>query len=312
MNSRRLVDPELLPMIDAAAVSLDFADLDKARRDTDAIFAALPSAMEGVWHDAGRVRILVFAPEGDRRRPAILHIHGGGMVVGSAYGFRAAPAALAAAADAVVVTVDYRLAPECPFPGPQEDCFAALAWLHEHAEELGVDRTRIAVAGESAGGGLAAAVALMARDRGGPALCGQILTYPMLDHRIGGPDDPYRNPVTGEFNWTREHNSFGWAALRGDYGLDDARVGWFSPARAADLSGLPPAWIGVGSLDLFVDEDIEFARRLIAAGVSAELHCYAGAPHGFNIFATARVSQAIKRDMVAATRRLLGQSAEAE
>jgi acetyl esterase len=308
LNTRHLVDPELLPMIDAPTALMDFGNLSQTRIEADAMFDLFPPpAREGVWHNVGEVRVLVFTPPGDQQRPAILHIHGGGMVIGSAHGFRRGPAAMAIAADAVVVSVDYRLAPETPFPGPQEDCYAALLWLFANADELGIDPARIAVAGESAGAGLAAAVALMARDRGGPTLCGQILTYPMLDHRTGGLDCQWRNPVTGEFVWTRAHNRFGWDALQGNYALDDERIGWFSPARATDLSGLPPAWIGVGSLDLFVDENFDYAQRLIAAGVSTEFHCYAGAPHGFNILAATQVSQALNRDLIAATRRLLSE-----
>jgi acetyl esterase len=300
--------PELLPLIDTQAIPIDFGNLSQTRIDTDAMFDQLPPPEnEGVTHIANNVRVLVFTPLGERLRPAILHIHGGGMVIGSAHGFRRGPAAMAIAADAVVVSVDYRLAPETPFPGPQEDCYAALVWLFGNSDALGVDPGRIAIAGESAGAGLAAAVALMVRDRGGSPLCAQILTYPMLDHRTGGPDCQWRNPVTGEFVWTRSHNRFGWDALRGDYALDDYRIGWFSPARAADLSGLPSTWIGVGSLDLFVDESFDYARRLIASGVSTEFHCYAGAPHGFNILAAAQVSQALNRDLIAATRRWLGE-----
>ncbi len=293
-------------MIDAQVAPMDFSDLEQVRRNADAMFAmAPPPEREGVWHDANAVRVLVFTPAGDKLRPAILHIHGGGMVIGSAFGFRRGPAASSVALDAVVVTVDYRLSPETPFPGPQEDCYAALLWLAANAATLGVDPQRIAIAGESAGGGLAAAVSLMARDRSGPPLCAQILTYPMLDHRTGGPECPYNNPVTGEFGWTRAHNQFGWEALRAEYALDDARVGWFSPARATNLVGLPPAWIGVGSLDLFLDENFAYAQRLIAAGVPTGFHCYPGAPHGFNILAATQVSQALIRDQIAALRRVL-------
>jgi acetyl esterase len=308
LNTRYLVDPELLPMIETQTIPIDFGNLSQARIDADALFDLFPPPEnEGIWHVADGVRVLVFTPPDERLRPAILHIHGGGMVIGSAHGFRRGAAAMAIAGDAVVVSVDYRLAPETPFPGPQEDCYAALLWLFANADALGVDPARIAVAGESAGAGLAAAVALMARDRGAPMLCGQILTYPMLDHRTGGPDCQWCNPLTGEFVWTRAHNRFGWDALQGDYALDDERIGWFSPARATDLSGLPPAWIGVGGLDLFVDENFDYAHRLIASGVSTEFHCYAGAPHGFNILAATQVSQALNRDLITATRRLLSE-----
>jgi triacylglycerol lipase len=314
MTTRHLVDPELLPIIDAAPTrGLTRETLAAAREQSEARFELFPEpALAYVRHSAsGRdgapdVPLLVFTPEGVRMRPAILYIHGGGMVLGSAHSFRRGPAATAAALDAVVVSVDYRLAPEAPFPAPQEDCYTALCWLAAQADALGVDPARIIVAGESAGGGLAAAVALMARDRGGPALAGQLLTYPMLDYRTGGPDCAWRNPICGEFVWTAELNRFGWDALKGDYALDDARIGWFSPTHAGTLADLPPSVILTGALDLFVDENFDYARRLAAAAVEVELHCYPGAIHGFQIVPQARVSQAYTRDYLGAARRLLG------
>ena len=140
----------------------------------------------------------------------------------------------------------------------------------------------------------------MARDLGGPALAGQLLTYPMLDHRTGGDACPYRNPVTGEFIWTRASNRFGWSALRGAYAADDQRRGWFSPSLADDLSGLPPAYIATGSLDLFFDENLDYARRLAAAGVPVDLHSYAGAIHAFNAIPTAAISQRFTAGLLAA------------
>jgi acetyl esterase len=212
---------------------------------------------------------------------------------------------IALAHDAVIVSVDYRLAPETPFPGPQEDCYAGLDWLIANAGSFGVDPDRIIVMGESAGGGLAAALAHMVRDRGEHRLAGQILVYPMLDHRTGGDQDPYKNPMTGEFVWTPTRNQFGWESLRGDYAVDDNRKGWFSPSRADELAGLPPAYIMVGSLDLFLDENLDYARRLAAAGVPAELHLYPGAIHGFNMAADARISKQSARDLMDALAQML-------
>jgi triacylglycerol lipase len=212
---------------------------------------------------------------------------------------------IALALDVVVVSVDYRLAPETPFPGPQEDCYAGLDWLVAHCAELGVDPKRILVMGESAGGGLAAALAHMVRDRGEHSLIGQILTYPMLDHRTGGADCPWRNPMTGEFIWTAGKNQFGWESLRGDYAVDDARAGWFSPSRASNLAGLPPAYISVGALDLFLDEDLDYARRLTAAGVPVEAHVYPGAIHAFDMMAEATVAKQAQSDLMAALRRFI-------
>jgi acetyl esterase/lipase len=207
--------------------------------------------------------------------------------------------------DCVIVSVDYRLAPETPFPGPQEDNYGALLWLVDHAGELGVDPPRIVVMGGSAGGGLAASLTLMARDRGGPSLAGQVLIYPMLDWRTGGADDPYRNRHTGEFIWTREKNRFGWAALRGDYQPTDERKHWFSPALAETLADLPPAYIATGALDLFLDENLDYARRLIDCGVRTELHVYPGAIHAFDMVPDTDLGDQAAMDMKRALARLL-------
>jgi acetyl esterase/lipase len=215
-------------------------------------------------------------------------------------------ASLAAVLNIPVASVEYRLAPEAPFPRPQEDCYSALIWLDANSGALGIDPARIGITGESAGGGLAAAVALMSRDRGGPKLAAQLLVYPMLDHRVGGLDDPWCNRHTGEFVWTRKTNQFGWESLRGNYVPQDAAKGWFSPSLADDLSGLPPTWIGVGNLDLFFDENLDYARRLVDAGVAVELHAYPGAFHGFNIMAEASVTKSFAQDLRHAALRLLG------
>jgi triacylglycerol lipase len=204
----------------------------------------------------------------------------------------------------MAVSVDYRLAPETSFPGPQEDCYAALQWMTDNAATLGIDAKHIVVMGESAGGGLAASLTHMVRDRGNLHLAGQVLIYPMLDHRTGGPDCAWRNPTTGEFVWTRESNQFGWNALRGNYSADDDKKGWFSPSLAENLADLPPAFIGVGALDLFLDEDLDYARRLIASGVSVEAHVYAGGYHGFNIVRDASVSKAAQANLMAALQKM--------
>lgn len=316
MSTHHLVDPELLPMIDAfPKLDLSAGTLEQARAAIHAGGDTMPEPpIAPVQHlaksrDGGPdVPVLVFKPEGDKRRAAIVHIHGGGMVMGTAFSLRRWPSTIAANHDVVVVSVDYRLAPETTFPGPQEDCYAALDWLVAQADSLGVDVARIAVMGESAGGGLAAALAQMVRDRGEHRLCGQILVYPMIDHRTGGPDDRYCNPTVGEFIWTRQSNQFGWACLQGDYALDDDRIGWFSPSLAQDLSGLAPAYIALGTLDLFFDEDLDYARRLCAAGVPTELHSYAGAFHGFNAMAEAGVTQEFVRNLDAAIARMLARS----
>ncbi|WP_374530989.1 alpha/beta hydrolase [Novosphingobium sp.] len=313
MTTRHLVDPEVLPLIDMMPFRpFTREDLPQIRKDSEARFAFLgtpPLAPEIKVIDGpdGPLEVYWYDPApGASGRAALLHIHGGGMIIGSARSMQHGPSGMAAALGIPVASVEYRLAPEHPFPAPQEDCFAALEWLAISAGALGVDPARIGVIGESAGGGLAAAVAQMARDKGGPALAAQFLTYPMLDHRTGGDACPHGNPTTGEFIWTRESNVFGWEALRGDYGADDVRKGWFSPALADDLTDLPPTWIGTGSLDLFFDEDLDYARRLVMAGVPVELHSYPGAIHAFNAVADAAIAKAFSRDLLGAIARMLG------
>ena len=315
MDTRHLVDHEIAPIIDLfPRVDLDAAPIAQIRAKAAETYAILPPPVivpEEIFipsiHDGPDIAVYLFRPEAIRADAgAILHIHGGGMVLGSVKLMQAGPAALAAAAGVPVVSVEYRLAPEHPFPAPQEDCHSALSWLAGQADALGFDAGRIVVAGESAGGGLAAALAIMARDLGGPAIAGQLLTYPMLDHRTGGDTCPYANPATGEFIWTRASNRFGWRALQGDYKADDARRGWFSPSLAEDLAGLPPAYIATGSLDLFFDENLDYARRLVAAGVPVDIHSYAGAIHAFNAIPGAALSQRFTGGLLAAAAAMTG------
>jgi acetyl esterase/lipase len=183
----------------------------------------------------------------------------------------------------VIVSVDYRLAPDTHFPGSLEDNYAALRWLYNNADELGVDRTRIAVGGESAGGGHAAILAIAARDRGEIPLCYQWLIYPMLDDRTGT-----RRAVPahiGSFIWTRESNKYGWTSFLGVEAGSATVPAGAVPGRLENMAGLPPAFIGVGSLNLFVEENIEYAVRLTRAGVPVELHAVPGAYHGFDVIA---------------------------
>lgn len=312
MSSHHLIDPELLPLLELMPTrSFGMEHIPQLREMSEGRFAFLdapPLAPQKVTiaGPGGDLDLYLYDPHPRRTgRGALLHVHGGGMIMGSARTIQHGPSAIAAATGTLVASVEYRLAPEHPFPAPQEDCLAALHWLAGAAEEWAFDPAKMAVIGESAGGGLAAAVALMARDQGGPALAAQFLTYPMLDHRTGSPDCRYANPMTGEFIWTREANQLGWAALRGDYRADDHRKGWFSPALADELAGLPPTWIGTGSLDLFFDENLDFARRLTAAGVPVEVHSYPGAIHAFNAVAGARLTQAYARDLMGAITRWL-------
>ena len=234
---------------------------------------------------------------------AALYLHGGGMIfslehIGTMYDL--ALREYVAASGVPMLMVDYRVAPEHPDPTPVEDCYGALVWLAEHAKDLGVDPTRLAVMGDSAGGGLAAGVCLMARDRGGPAVAQQVLIYPMLDDRPA-PPDPQVQPF---LTWTYDDNVTGWGALLGeDAGGDDVSP-YAAPARADDLTGLPDTYIDVGDLDVFRNEDIAFARRLADAGVPTELHVYPGCPHAFE--ALAREAAVSKRAISDRVRRLRG------
>lgn len=289
-SSRHLVDPEILPMLDMPGNDLSVEALPEMRANPMFSVANLPpmpfpvtEVFAPVRGGGPDVRLLVMNPPSDKTdRGAILHLHGGGMVLGTADHDKVGKPAQALEHDCVFVSVDYRLAPETAFPDVQEDVYAGLEWLAANAAELGVDPARILIMGESAGGGLAASATHMVRDRGGPALAGQVLIYPMLDHRTGGPDDQWKNAHTGEFIWTRDKNQFGWECLRGGYAPTDERKGWFSASLAEDLSGLPPTYIIAGALDLFMDEDIDYARRLIDAGVPTELHVYPGGIHAFD------------------------------
>ncbi|GAB2600645.1 esterase [Paractinoplanes abujensis] len=215
--------------------------------------------------------------------PCVYWMHGGGMVMGNRYSQIDIPLAWLAAFGAVVVSVDYRLAPEAQGSTAVEDCYAGLVWA---AAELGVDAGRIVVAGASAGGGLAAGVALLARDRGGPVLAGQVLIGPMLDHRN-------RATATGPGTWTRETNEFAWRSLLGESPGEISP--YVSPALADDLSGLPPAYIDAGSAELFRDEDVAYANRIWSSGGEAELHVWSGGFHGFDaLFPDATLSVAAR------------------
>ena len=226
-------------------------------------------------------------------RPAVLHMHGGGYTGGAAAMFFPATVPCAAL-DCVIVSVDYRLAPATAFPGSLEDNYAALTWLHKSAGELGVDASRIAVMGESAGGGHAAMLAIAARDRGEVPLKFQALVYPMLDDRTGSTRQA--PPHIGTMVWTAEANRRGWSALLGVPAGSDRVPEGAVPARIANLAGLPPTYIAVGGIDLFVEEDIDYAQRLIEAGVPVDLNVVPGAYHGFDIFEpNARVTTPIPR-----------------
>ncbi len=312
MKTRHLVDAELRPALDQLGeldAEYTVARLPALRQMMVDMYAsnAAPPGPEIERRDilvpgpegAPEVRLLVYThAELGAGRPAYLYIHGGGFIMGSPEFADTANRALALELGCVVVAVGYRVAPETAFPGNVEDCYAGLKWLHGHATELGADPMRIAIGGESAGGGLAAALALLARDRGKVPIIHQQLVYPMLDDRSPAST----HPITGEFGWTRERNAFGWACLLGEEPGGTDVSAYASPARAGSLAGLPPTFIGVGSLDLFLEEDTAYALRLIEAGVPVELHVYAGAFHGSDLVTEARVTKAHARDQLEALR----------
>jgi acetyl esterase/lipase len=242
------------------------------------------------------VSVRVHRPSPSRESsPSLLWIHGGGMVMGTAAQDDSICRRFAEELGIIVAAVDYRLAPEHPFPVPLHDCYDALLWL---AGQKDVDTNRIAVGGASAGGGLAAALALLARQRREVRLALQLLAYPMLDDRTATlPDVDYRNRRL----WNNKANRFGWQSYLGHPPGGLEVDGLAAPARFDDLSGLPPAWIGVGTLDLFYEEDVAYAQRLRAAGVTCELDVVHGAFHGFDaVRPKAGVSQSFHSAQVTA------------
>ena len=310
MDTLHLVDPELRPLLDAWPTIALSHELLPAMRGAERAMP-LPPVPEGLarkeMHRAtgpngDGIDLHVWRPldAGLATTACLYHIHGGGYVGGTAaiLGFMLAP--IAAATGCPVVSVEYRLSPETPHPGPIEDCYAGLGWVAANAGALGIDPARIGVMGESAGGGLAAALALLARDRGEHRLAFQQLIYPMLDDRTC-VRDPHAH--TGEFIWTAHNNRFGWSCLLGaEPGGEDVSP-YAAAARATDLAGLPPTYIATGALDLFLDEDLDYARRLLAAGVPTELHVYPGAFHGFELMGEAAVAKQANADRLSALRR---------
>lgn len=222
----------------------------------------------------------LYAPPDTRPgRPVVYWIHGGGYISGTALAVDARLNRWVEQFGCVVVAIDYRLAPEHPYPVPLEDCYAGLQWTIANADRLGVDASRVVLAGSSAGAGLAAAMALLARDRGGPRVGRQLLMYPMLDDRQRSPS----SRLLGTPIWGRPANALGWRAYLGEHADRDDVPPYAAVARAVDLCGLPPAFVAVGAADLFRDESVAYAARLLEAGVQTELHVYPGAPHGFDV-----------------------------
>ena len=231
--------------------------------------------------DGRRIRILVCTPTHTTPTGGLLWIHGGGMVMGAPEINDAPDRYLAQQAGCVIVALAYRLAPEEQYPAALEDCYEVLQWMHRKSNALQIPADRIAVAGESGGGALCTALSLVVRDRGDAPLSAQFLMFPMLDDRTGTMADPTPMPFSGEFVWHRSSNSFCWDAVLGKTLASSDVPAYASPGRAKNLSGLPPTFLSVGDVDLFIGEDLRFAQQLIRDGVSTELQVYPGAAHGF-------------------------------
>jgi acetyl esterase/lipase len=279
LTPKQVVTPVTLPVI---------------RLVTRRMWRRVPKDVEALTLPSG-VGVRLYRPTGATGKgPALLWIHGGGYVIGHPGQDDVLCRRYAQRLGVTVASVDYRLAPEHPYPVPVEDCYSALTWL---AGLPSVDPGRVAIGGASAGGGLAAALALHARDRGEVAPAAQLLVYPMLDDRTVHR----RMDKPGLRLWNHSNNKFGWSAYLGDADPEVA-----VPARRTDLSGLPPAWMGVGTFDLFHDEDLAYAERLKAAGVPCDVEVVKGAFHGFDgIVPKAEVSQAFFNSQCAMLRRAL-------
>ena len=328
MSTEYPIDPELLSWLETRQAPPPMTSLETIRMLRSALAELLrsgpgellPSYQPGqaidVWDEevpgpagAPDVRVRIYAPERrDGPLPGLLHLHGGGFMIGSVEMSDVSCTRYADQVGAMVVSVDYRLAPETPFPGPVEDCFAALTWFAAKADDLGVDPGRIGVIGESAGGGLAAGTTLLARDRGGPVLCYQHLDIPELDDRL---DTPSATRYVDTPLWNRPNAVFSWRSYLGEVTPGGPDVSpYAAPARAADLSGLPPATVTVCQFDPLRDEGIAYAQGLMAAGVPTELHAYPGTFHGSAGAAEAAVTKRMIADNVARLRRGLKVTAD--
>ena len=294
MSRRHLIDPEVAVPLDGLLAALPggfnaVPDIVQRRATVEAMLSAIEVPENPNVTKEDRVvpgplgepdiTVRIYRPrDATGTLPGIYFIHGGGMVLGNVAGEDPTATKLCDEVGAVVVSVEYRLAPEHPHPAPVEDCYAGLQWTAAQAAELGIDPDRLALYGGSAGGGLAIATAMIARDRGGPALRFMMPIYPMVDDRN---ETESSQEITDIGIWDRAANIEAWAWYLGGKEADQ----YAAPARAEDLAGLPPAFIDVGTVDMFRDEDIAFAQRLMAAGVPTELHVHPGSYHAAETFA---------------------------
>ena len=282
---------DLQASLNAASIP-DLPDIATAEIHVESAFGAKP------------IRVLTYRPvRSDDALPAFVHTHAGGFVMGSPEMKDVENRIFASELNCAIYSVDYRLAPEAPYPAALEDIYSVFVWLHANAGQLGLDPARIGIKGESGGGGCAAAAALYARDRAGPKFAFQQLIYPMIDDRSAVQKDLH--PYVGEFFWTQANNYFAWRSLLGGEPGSPGVSPYAAAARAADVSGLPPTYMSVGGLDLFLEENLTYANRLSRAGVPVELHLYPGAYHGFYRTANARVTRQAEHDTREALRRFL-------
>ncbi len=306
-------DPEIAEMVPLLP-SWEVDDLARMRSAMAEMIAQLPAPDATGLHIEDRrvpgrdgdpdVTVRIYRPGHPTAPAGIYSVHGGGFIAGDLDTEHASNVTLARELGVVVVSVDYRLAPEAPFPAPLEDVYAGLVWMAAHAGELGIDPGRIAIHGVSAGGGLCAGLALLARDRGGPHICFQFLSVPELDDRLTSPsmtafiDTPLWNRPRAVFSWDCYLGS-------GRAGSDDVSV-YAAPARATELAGLPPAYVSVMHFDPLRDEGVAYALAMLAAGVSVELHLFPGTFHGSALIQTAAVSRREQAEAIAVLRQALG------
>jgi acetyl esterase/lipase len=307
-------DPEFVEAV-AAMPPSDLSDIPASREQMAVTFTAVfgePDRSGVAVRDeyvpgpegAPDVHLRIFTPERVAAPAAVYDVHGGGFVLGSIDIFDTLNLRLARDLGVVVVTVEYRLAPEHPYPAPLEDCYAGLVWTAKNAAELGIDPDRIVIHGESAGGGLCAGLALLARDRGGPQIAFQFLAIPELDDRL---DTPSMQAFTDTPIWSRPKAVVSWDSYlgAGKRGGPDVPV-YAAPARATDLAGLPPAYVSVMEFDPLRDEGLAYAQRLMQSGVSVELHAFPGTFHGSSMIEQAAVSRRQAGEKLVVLRRALG------
>jgi acetyl esterase/lipase len=296
VDVRNLLDPELRPILDAFEMPAVDAEAVAMIRSSPMPLPPVSGAVTATDHQVAGdppVPVRVHRPDGvDGALPALVTIHGGGYVIGSYDMDTPLLDRWCQRLGIVGVSVEYRLAPDAPYPGPLEDCYAALRWTFDHADELGIDSSRIGIYGVSAGGGLAAGLGLLARDRREVQLAFQFLDCPMIDDRGSTPSIT----ADGLYVWNATSNEFGWRSYLGElYGSADVPI-YAAAARATDLSGLPPTCVVVGAIDGFRDENIDYAQRLCQAGVDCELHVIAGLPHAYMLAPDAAAVKDAERD----------------